>query len=74
MQLLSVNGIVPYFNYYLSHGVNIPTIKGLTLNNPQIGYGEGYIAITTDVTYAPTALAQEEEAEPAIPSIPITIN
>jgi len=51
IKLLCENAIVPFFNYYLSHGIIIPTIHGVSLVNPQIVYGEGYIGVATDVTY-----------------------
>ncbi|ELR16783.1 LBP / BPI / CETP family, Cterminal domain containing protein [Acanthamoeba castellanii str. Neff] len=52
IKTLSTDAIVPFFNYYLSHGINIPTIKGVTLINPTIVYGQGYLAIATDISYA----------------------
>jgi hypothetical protein len=52
IKTLSTDAIVPFFNYYLAHGVNIPTIKGVTLINPTIAYGQGYLAIATDISYA----------------------
>ncbi len=52
IKTLCTDAIVPFFNYYLSHGINIPTIKGVTLINPTIVYGQGYLAIATDISYA----------------------
>jgi lipopolysaccharide-binding protein len=52
IKVLSTDAIVPFFNYYLSHGINIPTIKGVTLVNPNIVYGQGYLAIATDISYS----------------------
>jgi hypothetical protein len=52
IKILSTDVIVPFVNYYLSHGINIPVIEGVRLVNPSIHYGPGYLAISTDISYA----------------------
>jgi hypothetical protein len=51
IRTLSTDVIVPFVNYYLSHGVNIPIIEGVQLVNPSIHCGQGYLAISTDISY-----------------------
>jgi hypothetical protein len=52
IKTLCSDAIVPFFNYYLSHGMNIPTVRGVTFVNPNIVVGQGYLAIATDFSYA----------------------
>ncbi|KAJ5075245.1 bactericidal permeability-increasing bpi protein-related [Anaeramoeba ignava] len=45
--------VVPFLNGYLKTGFPIPTIDGVSFENSEVSYGDGYILISTDVDYTP---------------------
>jgi hypothetical protein len=51
IKTLCTDAVVPFFNYYLAHGINIPTIRGVHFVEPHIVYGKDYLAISTDIRY-----------------------
>lgn len=53
LDTLLADGVVPVINGYLENGFPLPTVPGLTLVNPQIGYGQDFIYVGTDITYTP---------------------
>jgi hypothetical protein len=67
-------GIVPMVNLVLKQGFVLPTIQGtnclhvialncwtgVTFVNPTIGWADGYLYVSTDITYTPPAMEAEE--------------
>ncbi|KAL0214777.1 hypothetical protein P9112_006961 [Eukaryota sp. TZLM1-RC] len=46
-------GILPFLNVALEKGIEIPVTEGIEMKNPTIQFGDGFIAISTDVDYHP---------------------
>ncbi|KAL0242415.1 hypothetical protein GEMRC1_004978 [Eukaryota sp. GEM-RC1] len=44
-------GIVPFFNPALEKGLEIPITKGVTVKNPTLSFGKGFVAVTSDIDY-----------------------
>jgi lipopolysaccharide-binding protein len=57
----ATRGVVPFFNYFLQQGIPIPTIRGVTFVNPVIGYGNGFLYVSTNVVYNGGASDDEME-------------
>jgi len=51
--LLVTSYMIPFANQYLSKGIPLPIIKGVTFINPYLGFGNGFIFVNTDVHYTP---------------------
>jgi len=51
--------IIPDLNAKLAKGLALPTVDGVTFDNPSITYGEQYIVISTDITWDPTPILGE---------------
>jgi lipopolysaccharide-binding protein len=51
-------GIVPVINKFLANGFALPTIKGLTFISPSVGWGNGFVYISTNVHYVPNSSSQ----------------
>lgn len=45
--------LVPQVNKKLNVGFPLPTIAGVTFNEPSIGWGPNYLYVSTDITYLP---------------------
>ena len=43
--------VVPMANIYAKRGLEIPLVEGITFINPNIGFGKGYIQISSDINY-----------------------
>jgi len=54
LDVLFQKGIVPFINVILSQGIVLPTVQGLTFVQPTIGWGSGYLYISTNVQYSPS--------------------
>eukprot|EP00697_Spironema_sp_BW2_P012238 gnl/Spiro4/2840_TR1392_c0_g3_i1.p1 gnl/Spiro4/2840_TR1392_c0_g3~~gnl/Spiro4/2840_TR1392_c0_g3_i1.p1 ORF type:complete len:375 (+),score=115.45 gnl/Spiro4/2840_TR1392_c0_g3_i1:222-1346(+) len=46
-----VQGVVPALNKFGAKGYPLPVMKDLQLVSPQISFGSGYVAVTSDVKY-----------------------
>jgi len=53
LNTLFADGVVPVLNGYLQNGFPLPSVPGLTFVNPEIGYGQDYIFVATDISYTP---------------------
>jgi len=42
-------------NILLGEGIPLPTMKGLTFKDPELRYGDGYMAVATEIDYDPNA-------------------
>jgi len=72
-----VNALVPMANTYLATGYPLPTLPGLTLVDPTIGYGADYMFVATSITYQPPIGAvsfTKPAAAPARGPVAIAIN
>ena len=72
-----VNALVPMANSYLATGYPLPTLPGLTLVDPTIGYGADYMFVATSITYQPPIGAVsfiKPAAAPARGPVAISIN
>jgi lipopolysaccharide-binding protein len=47
--------LLPYANQYLKTGFPIPTVDGVALVNPTMGYGNHLVYIESDISYTPPA-------------------
>jgi len=59
LNLLFSSGVVPAVNAVLAKGFVIPTIKGLTFENPTLGFGSHYIYVGTNIQYIPPSEDQD---------------
>jgi len=48
-----ITAMLPLVNQLIGDGFVLPTIDGITLNDPTIGWGAGYLYVSTDITYTP---------------------
>jgi len=55
--------IVPAVNSIIERGIILPTVAGVSLINPSLIYGDGYIAVSTDIKYTPTNLLESMTEE-----------
>jgi hypothetical protein len=70
-----VNALVPMANAYLATGYPLPSLPGLTLVQPTIGYGVDYMFVSSSFTYQPpTSAAIRAALAPPRSPISITIN
>ncbi|KAL9652583.1 hypothetical protein ABK040_000150 [Willaertia magna] len=53
VNLLFEYGLIPIANILLQKGFEIPTLEGLTLQNPQIVYGNRFLAVRSNFNYQP---------------------
>jgi len=53
LNLLFSSGVVPAVNALMKQGFQLPTVKGLTFQNPSLGFGTGYVYVSTDVQFTP---------------------
>jgi len=60
VNVLLSQGIVPGVNVLLEHGIQLPTVRGLEFINPTIGWGSGYVYVSTNVEYTPPEDDHEE--------------
>eukprot|EP00708_Paratrimastix_pyriformis_P002928 GAFH01001690.1.p1 GENE.GAFH01001690.1~~GAFH01001690.1.p1 ORF type:complete len:490 (-),score=134.42 GAFH01001690.1:12-1343(-) len=54
VDFLCTMGALPALNQYLANGFDVPSAEGVSLINPKIAYGPGYITISADLDYKPT--------------------
>jgi lipopolysaccharide-binding protein len=70
-----VNALVPMANAYLATGYPLPSLPGLTLVQPTIGYGVDYMFVSSSFTYQPpTSAAIRAALAPPRSPVSITIN
>lgn len=46
-------GVIPTVNEQLATGIVLPTVQGVTFQQPSLSWGDGYLAVTTDIQYTP---------------------
>jgi len=47
------NSLIPVINNILADGFPLPSLKGITLENSSVGFGNRYLLVSTDFTYQP---------------------
>jgi len=53
LNLLFAEGVIPVINNILADGFPLPSLKGITLENSSVGFGNRYLLVSTDFTYQP---------------------
>lgn len=54
VQLLVDLFVIPVANVYGQRGLEIPLVDGISLVNPSVSFGEGYVLVSSDINYNPT--------------------
>jgi len=54
-----ITAMLPLVNQLIGEGFVLPTIDGVTLNSPTIGWADGYLYVSTDITYNPSTLKRK---------------
>lgn len=57
-------GIVPQVNKRLAKGFPLPTVTGLTFVNPTVGWGNGYLYVSTNAQYVPPKFDDDASTKP----------
>ena len=57
--------LVPIFNALLAVGIPLPAVSGLALTNTSIAAADGFLALSADFTFSPTAPALAPAPAPA---------
>jgi len=53
LNIMFYKGIIPQVNKLLANGFTLPTLDGISLVNPSVGYGDNFIYVNTDFVYNP---------------------
>jgi len=55
--------LIPMVNKILATGFPLPSVSGLTFISPRVGWGDGYLYVSTNVNYLPPSVAAKQKAQ-----------
>eukprot|EP01102_Stenamoeba_stenopodia_P008721 TRINITY_DN2539_c0_g1_i1.p1 TRINITY_DN2539_c0_g1~~TRINITY_DN2539_c0_g1_i1.p1 ORF type:complete len:520 (-),score=77.36 TRINITY_DN2539_c0_g1_i1:87-1553(-) len=53
LNIMFYKGIIPQVNKLLANGFTLPTLYGISLVNPSVGYADNFLIVNTDFVYNP---------------------